>query len=152
MTFLETCLNYLKPDRFFLFCGLLFGLIFLIITPPFQTPDELSHFYRAYQISEGDFIGINKDHRVGGYLPVSLADSYLPFRYIRRHEHVKTSWSIIRKQFENKLNEENRKFVDFPNTGMYSFVSYIPQASGIFIVRSFHLPPICRRIDAQSLP
>ena len=151
MTFLESLASKLTPERFFLFCGLLFGLIFLIVTPPFQTPDELSHFYRAYQISEGDFIGVNKDQRVGGDLPVSLANSYAPFRYIRRHEQVTTSWSIIIQQLDSNLNEKNRKFVDFPNTGMYSFVSYIPQASGVFILRNFNLPPICIFYGARLL-
>lgn len=143
MTFLETRLNNLRPDRFFLFCALFFGLVFLVITPPFQTPDELSHFYRAYQLSEGDFIGVKQDQRVGGNLPVSLANSYEPFRYIRRHAHVTTKWVTIQQQFNRNLHEQDRKFIDFPNTGMYSFVCYIPQAIGIFIVRNFNSSPIC---------
>jgi hypothetical protein len=30
-----------------------FGVLVLILTPPFQAPDEFNHFFRAYLISEG---------------------------------------------------------------------------------------------------
>ncbi|MDB5257972.1 MAG: Protein of unknown function rane, partial [Chitinophagaceae bacterium] len=142
MIFFQRFISTWTPDRFFMVCALLFGLIFIVITPPFQTPDEINHFYRAYQISEGTFIAVNKEYRVGGELPASLVSCSKPFRYLRRKEYTTTSWSAIRRQTNINLNKEETIFIDFPNTGMYSFVSYVPQAIGIFIFRSFNLPPI----------
>ncbi len=37
--------------------ALLFGAIFLIVTPPFGTGDETAHFERAYEIAAGRFLG-----------------------------------------------------------------------------------------------
>lgn len=132
----------LKPDRFFFCCAAVFGLILLIVTPPFQTPDEFNHFYRAYQISEGDFVAIKKDNRVGGELPISLVTLTQSFRNMPRREYITTTWTDISDQFNIALKQDRKVFVDFPNTGMYSFVSYAPQAFGIFALRIFDVPPL----------
>ncbi len=132
----------LKPDLFFFCCAAAFGFILLVVTPPFQTPDEFNHFYRAYQISEGNFVAIKKDNRVGGELPVSLVTLTQSFRSMPRREYVTTTWTSISEQFGVALEQDRKVFVDFPNTGMYSFVSYAPQALGIFVLRVFDLPPL----------
>jgi uncharacterized membrane protein len=49
-----------SPARVFLLLGIVYGIFFLFVTPPFQVPDEPNHFYRAYQISEGRFIAAKK--------------------------------------------------------------------------------------------
>ena len=49
-------LHIFSPEKAFLFLGLIYGMIILVITPPFQVPDESNHFFRAYQVSEGHFI------------------------------------------------------------------------------------------------
>ena len=45
---------FLTPEKAYLFLGLIFGILFLMITPPFQVPDEPQHFYRAFHVSEGN--------------------------------------------------------------------------------------------------
>ena len=37
--------------------ALVFGALFLIMTPPFGTGDETAHFERAYEIAAGRFLG-----------------------------------------------------------------------------------------------
>ena len=51
---MNKCLNFinkLKPEFIFLILGALFGLIFLIITPIFQVPDEPMHLLRACEVA-----------------------------------------------------------------------------------------------------
>jgi len=62
----------LHPERIFIFVGLLFGLLFLIVTPPFQAPDEPAHFFRAYEISDLGIIAERQGDSVGDFLPQSL--------------------------------------------------------------------------------
>ncbi len=38
--------------KIFLLTGILFGVLFLVITPPFQVGEEPNHFFRAYHVSE----------------------------------------------------------------------------------------------------
>ncbi len=56
-------------SRSLLFVGVPFGLTMLLITPPLQVPDETTHFYRAYQISLGQWAGVRHEGNVGGHLP-----------------------------------------------------------------------------------
>src|ERR1035437_5601061 len=134
--------NKLRPEVFFVFLASIFGLIILFITPPFQSPDEINHFYRAYQISEGHFIAVKQDNRVGGYIPVSMAKITEPFLSLCWNIHSKTSFKTIIEQFKVPLEQNKQKFMDFPNTVVYSPVSYVPQSISIFILRKFNLPPL----------
>jgi uncharacterized membrane protein len=142
ITFLKRFFNTLAPDYFFVSCAVVFGIIFLIVTPPFQSPDEFNHFYRAYQISEGHLTAIKKDNRLGGELPLSLVKISEPFRAMPMKGYITTQWSTIAAQFEVPLHAEERIFIDFPNTGMYSPVSYLPQSLSIFVLRTLNLPPL----------
>ena len=44
------------PETKFLKIGLVFGLLFVFIVPPFQVPDEFDHFFKAYLVSKGNFV------------------------------------------------------------------------------------------------
>ena len=132
----------LSPDLFFVVFASFFSLIILLLTPPFQIPDEINHFYRAYQISEGTLISIKQDNRVGGFIPTSLIKITEPFLYLRWNKNVKTNYKTILEQFKIPLNPEEKCFADFPNTAMYSPIAYFPQAISIFTLRKLHAPPI----------
>jgi hypothetical protein len=47
----------IQPTRIFVLFALIFGILFIVVTPPFQVPDEGAHFSRAYQISQFHIIG-----------------------------------------------------------------------------------------------
>ena len=44
-----------KPEIIFLVLGVIFGFLFLILTPPFEVPDETGHLHRAIEVSNGIF-------------------------------------------------------------------------------------------------
>src|SRR3989339_542516 len=64
----------IKPENAFLCLAGFFGILFIFITPPFQSPDEQEHFYRTYQVSELQLVAQKENEKVGGYLPKSLKD------------------------------------------------------------------------------
>jgi uncharacterized membrane protein len=134
--------NKLKPELFFLFFAFFFGLAILFVTPPFQSPDEINHFYRAYQISEGDVFSVKQDNRIGGYIPTSLVKITDAFAPLRWNTQAKTTRKTIIGQLKIPLNKEEKVFIDFPNTGMYSPISYFPQAMAILVLRKLNLPPL----------
>jgi uncharacterized membrane protein len=135
-------LKPIKPDLFFLFISLFSGIVFLIFTPPFQVPDEINHFYKSYQISNGILFPETKDNRLGGYVPKSFIEITKPFLGLRWDSNVKTNFKTIKEQFSVPLNEDENVFVDFPNTALYSPISYIPQSVSIFILKKLDLPPL----------
>jgi uncharacterized membrane protein len=133
---------FLRPDRFFLIAGLLFGAVLAAVTPPFQVPDEPAHFYRAYRVSEGHFDlaprGLREAmlpasvHRIGTDL---LGD--LPFNNEKR-----IAPRTILAAFRIPLEPDRRELVFFANSLQYTVVPYIPQAAGIAAGRLFGAPPV----------
>lgn len=130
------------PQYVFLTLALSLGAIFIAVTPPFQAPDEPEHFYRAYKISEGYFIGQQQDNRAGGYLPQSLVDISKFFLLLRWNAETKTSRDEIISKLQVPLHAEQKKFIDFPNTSVYPPLAYFPQALTIAIVRWMQVPPL----------
>lgn len=120
--------HIVKPHVCFLLIGAVFGLLYLILTPPFQSPDEVNHFFRAYQISEGVMLGQKQDDRVGGQVPVNVDYLVVPYAHMIGQMHEKTSAEKIKSGFELELHPEKKEFVDFPNTGIYPAISYVPQS------------------------
>jgi uncharacterized membrane protein len=126
-----------RPHLVFLVLALIFGLSFLVVTPPFQVPDETNHFLKAYQISTGQLMGVKEMGRVGGYVPKEVAKFSNYFTFLRHKPHLKTDPETIWNLREMKYVEDSMVFVDFPSTGKYSFVNYLPQSFSISIIRIF---------------
>jgi hypothetical protein len=64
-----------RLDHCYALIALLIGFLYLLITPPFQVPDEPNHFFRCYQISEGHLLPERLESQVGGEIPRSLIDT-----------------------------------------------------------------------------
>lgn len=131
-----------SPEKAFVAIGLLFGLLFLLVTPPFQVPDEPNHFYRAYQISEGKIIAEKQDDIVGGLIPKSLVDSFVVWKDIPFQQEVKSTKQQFVENFNTSLQVNNKLFANFSNTALYSPIPYLPQTIGIVLGKSFYLSPL----------
>ena len=132
----------MKPHTFFLLVGLISGLTFLVLTPPFQTPDEVNHFYRAYDMAQGNLLATKQDNRLGGFMPKSLIEAVNKNFDIRFEPYLRTSYKNISDQLRIKLTDTTKEFVDFPNTALYSPISYLPQAVFITIFKFLGFRPI----------
>ena len=136
-------LSDLEPRRFFLVAALLGGLAFVFVTPPFQVPDEPAHFYRAFSVSEGQFLLGHEKGKIGGPLPASLrvlvgilVDD-VPFHPERRIQPG--TW---RRAREVRLRPEDVERFSPPSSLQYSAVPYLPQAAGIVVGRWFGASPL----------
>lgn len=139
---LPDLLRIFSVPRFFLVTAFCSGLLLLLLTPPFQAPDEFNHFYKAWQVSEGTFSGLKHDDRVGGFVPAGVEELAASFRNLRFNPQAKTSSSSIWAKAAIPLQPDSLVFVDFPNTALYSPVVYAPQAATIFVLRQFDTPPL----------
>ena len=133
----------MRPNRFLLVAGLACGLAFLFGTPPFQAPDETTHFYRAYAVSEGNLGSRRGDDGFGAVLPASLQEigtslrGDLPFR-----PDVKMPTERIFQALRVPLEPERRRFTDYRTSALFTPVGYLPQAAGIAIVRWLGAGPL----------
>jgi uncharacterized membrane protein len=135
------------PRRAFFLLAPIFGLLFLVLTPPFQVPDEPEHFYRAYQLSEGQILGRTEQsggiQRAGGVLPQSLkAAANLAMGEIAHNENVKVDRSALHNAWALPLTPHGRAFLDFPTTVLYSPLPYLPQAVAAGLGRLVGARPI----------
>ena len=64
----------LDPEKFFIYCALIFGILLVTIIPPFQSPDEDSHFKRAYVISKGHLFPTSQNGVVGYEIPTDMSN------------------------------------------------------------------------------
>ena len=69
-------LKQLSLEKIFVLITLFFGVLYIFILPPFQSVDEGMHFFRTYQISQGDLVARKQNMQVGGDVPESLENFY----------------------------------------------------------------------------
>lgn len=148
-TFLAVSRRPTDLNRTPAFLWLIFGLAFfplVWLTPPFQVPDEAQHFFRAYQVSEGQWRGTVNDGMAGGVIPRSLSDLVLRHlgtleihtaRPVERRP-LRETWEHIR----DPLAVSERAFVNFSGAAFYSPLPYVPQAAAIAVGRALDASPL----------
>lgn len=81
-----------KPEFIFLIFGFVFGLMMLFITPINGVPDEPAHFWRAQEVSKGNFYNNFPEkrndnyqfHGASGYSPVMYAFSGISLKLTQK--------------------------------------------------------------------
>lgn len=144
-------------EKIFTIAAALFGCLLILITPPFQGADEYLHFYRAFQISEGQLIAQQQrgdcygysryfadELCLGGMLPKSLLRTVRNVSPIdlRFHPDRKQNPRVILALLDLPLDAKKRLFLKFNTTGLHAPIPYLPQAIGIAIGRVLHLSPL----------
>lgn len=125
------------------FLRILAGLVFVFLIPPFQSPDEPAHFFRAWQISEGIWMPTpTADGRHGGQVPQGIDSLDRQFQFLKNNYNAKISFKYLLSGGKIPLSLQNRVFRDFPNTAIYAPTAYLAPAFVFFITRPFHLPPL----------
>lgn len=64
----------LSIEKLFVIIGFIFGCLFIYIIPPFQSPDEDSHFKKSYVISNGNLYAKSENGVVGLNIPNNMHD------------------------------------------------------------------------------
>jgi Predicted membrane protein (DUF2142) len=127
----------LSPERVVLVLGLAFGLPLVFLTPPFQVPDEPSHFYRAFQVSELrplSLVALNRGFRLGTLLPKSLAAlvDASDVAGVRFQVQKKVDPARFLAMRHAPLNPNDREYLPILP---YPPLGYLPQAVGIALGR-----------------
>ena len=167
MNRLEERLENFGTEKIFIGIFFFFGLIILFMRPPYQLMDEINHFPRAWQISEGIFLSPTMtidDYKNGGNFrakkifslgnaPADALDdkiyiaqvpvSFLPDAFIvnanNRHYIHDFSAEDIKNFMATPLHADKCEPVQIPNTGVYPPLNYFPQAFAAFFGRVLNL-------------
>jgi hypothetical protein len=109
---------------------------YAILTPPFQTPDEHFHLYRAYQLSRFDVIGERRGADAGGLVPraylraadaeLDLSRPHLQGREVRERP--------VTQMFDGATELAPNEPVAFTTSAvLYSPAGYVPQVIAVWI-------------------
>ncbi|MBR0061020.1 MAG: DUF2142 domain-containing protein, partial [Selenomonadaceae bacterium] len=164
---IEQRLEKFGTEKIFIVVFLIFGAINCFARPPYQLMDEINHFARAWQISEGIFL--SPTTTLGDYLsgedfnakkifnlknaPADALDDKIYFAEVpvsflinastvdAENKRVIHAFSLedMEKFLATPLNVEMRERTLIPNTGVYSPPAYFPQAVAAFLGRSLNL-------------
>ncbi len=125
----------------YLAIALLFGFLFVFLVPPMFGFDEPAHFYRAYQLSEGDLFADKKDGRVGYELPSNMVKNLDKFRL----KNMKVSDDFgdksssldteSLKDLREKPSNLSKTMPDFRGATIYAPTSYLFATTGILLAK-----------------
>lgn len=134
----------LDPARVFLILAPILYLAYALLTPPFQTPDEHQHLFRAYQLAGGHILGERHDREAGGYLPPGLVRS-AQLELGNAAPHVlnrPTPKTSLAERFDRAtpLNADDRpQFTNFQGSVSYTPAGYVPQILAVWVGRVLDL-------------
>jgi uncharacterized membrane protein len=126
---------FLRPEWVYLALALVFGCAYVVVTPPFQVPDEGAHFRRSFATSEGHIVCLKKVDETGDVQPVALTRLEDPYRRFFRHHEEKITPEQIFECRSVSVDGAEREFVAFSNTAIHPPLPYLPQAAGILLAR-----------------
>ncbi|MBR2754052.1 DUF2142 domain-containing protein [Candidatus Saccharibacteria bacterium] len=107
-------------EKQFLFLALILGTLFIVILPPGQSPDEVTHFKRAYGISDGIFLPVEIEGtggRVGSDIPVGTD----VLSSVPKHG----TYFKIADRIDDGIEQKTPQV--YTSAALYSFICYIPQ-------------------------
>lgn len=123
-------------EKLFLIMGLSVGSLYVFAIPLSCAPDEIAHFFRIYEISDGY---LSTTVREDGLFTGSVQPSNLQFT-VSNLVQGKVKYSEI---IENlKYYDEGPEDFAANSAGGYSIISYLPHTAGMFIGKTLNLPII----------
>lgn len=139
---MNKCVDFLiklKPEHIFLCLGIFFGLLFMVITPIFQVPDEPMHLLRACEVSN---LVIHND-KTGDFTKDLLPNRKLLLRkncaQFQKFKNINHYTDLL--EFKNLNYTHN-------NSG-YSFILYLPSAIGLKITSCITTNPYIQFYSAR---
>ena len=138
-------INYTK---FFIICSIMLGGLYLVCSPLFTGSDEQSHYYRIYEITDGNIKTPINNNVIGGSLPSSLKDMYILCNsQINYNYNQYIKYDDVLKMIKIPLNQEKKEVYsnssakDYVGASLYSPLQYTPHIIGFLIGKMLLLPP-----------
>ncbi|MBQ3293262.1 DUF2142 domain-containing protein [Candidatus Saccharibacteria bacterium] len=122
-----------KIEKLFLILASIVGVIYVFAVPIGRTPDEASHFFRIYEITEGHFVS---ETPTDGAMPGS--NEPVEIGIVDEYANRNVTYAKIIESLGTTTGEETA-FITTSAYG-YSFISYLPQTIGMGIGKIFHAP------------
>ncbi|MGB9978983.1 DUF2142 domain-containing protein [Methanobacterium sp.] len=134
----------LNPQYVFIVLGLIYGIAFLVLIPPFQVPDEYEHYYKSWDLSNGNLVPEKIGNKAGVSVPESVKimtdNVYQKWKY-----YILNNQSMDMEYLLNlPLQSRNNVFVDISKYAVvtYSPLPYLASALSMALGKLFDLSPL----------
>lgn len=118
----------MKIENIFLMVAPLTCIFFLVTMPTFKNHDEYYHWLKAYEVSQGTLMTPQEDGVQGSMMPEGVSKVFPT-------DWTNLDYQTMKDLLDVKLNEDNKGILNPETAAVYSFVQYIPQATGIALAR-----------------
>lgn len=125
-----------KTHKIFIYLSLIFGISLVFLVAPFQSPDEDSHFKKAYVISKGELFSTVENNVNGFDIPENMLITINDYNEMMGNRDAKIKYSDI--VISDRLGDDfgNTKHVNFSTAETTPF-AHIIQSIGIIIGKIF---------------
>jgi uncharacterized membrane protein len=107
------------------------------LTPPFQSPDELSHLSRAYLLSKGEIFLGQRAGETGGNIDTGLL-AYMDLFHRFSSQYDRKITAADMRSSRRITWTGKRQFRPLSNTAVYFPLPYLPQALALGLGESLH--------------
>jgi uncharacterized membrane protein len=129
------------PAIFLLVTFLLTGVTFIAITPPGQNSDESDHFFRAYQVSQGNVLsdetvqGPREENgrKIGGLVPAQAAAFIDSIGVLRGFDATSKFDDLDYAHLQSFRDDGTETFRQFVNAAAYPPLAYVPTAAAWWV-------------------
>ena len=101
-------------------------LTFLIVMPVFKNHDEAFHWYRIYDMAQGNYLTEVKNGKPSATVSADV------FEIVTLEPETTINYNYIMQLVKNKLQSENTVDLDLSTTAIYNPIQYIPQTMRCF--------------------
>lgn len=119
-----------RPERAFLAVFALMAVLALAAFPPFSNPDGIRHYYRAFQISQGEMVA---NRESGSDLPATLPGNLIPGADDFDYANLKDRQVVA--NLAGQIDTENTEEYGTTTMALYSPVAFLPSVVGIMLAR-----------------
>ena len=98
----------IRLEKLFIIVSLFIGTLLVILVPPFNSPDEETHFMYTYEVSRGKILPSVEDNKSGHYIPSSIFGSMDKYKKIVGDKDAKYSYTEM--YFDNGLSGDYSEY------------------------------------------
>ena len=124
--------------KIYLLVGLLLGACYLIVMPLFVQSDEVAHYLRAYEMSNGHFVASYVDGQRASLFSKSVYDTiYTDLSKVKIDSKLPEYKTYEDMKSISTIENSDEEVVLSNSAGNYSFINYIPHILGIWVSKLF---------------
>jgi len=107
-------------------------LTLLLVTPPWQNPDEPLHMARAVQVAHGGLLGFRRWTTTGGMSDPAIYAAYMPVRHAAMRPDQRLTEADMQASEAVRFSA-GTSYMSFPNTAQYPPFFYVPDAVAYWV-------------------